>query len=97
MKHLTGHETLEDVSKLVAQGERILLSSSAMKIILKSLIAKEITAEKAQHLADVFECELVDYDLFKSQEIADILFELSSPEINGVVTPERCIELIAKL
>jgi hypothetical protein len=97
MKHLTGHESLEDILKLAADGEQMLLSASAMEIILRSVATKKLTAESAQRLADALECEFVDYEDFKAETIAQALFELSSPEINGGVTQSRCMELVANL
>jgi hypothetical protein len=94
---LSGRETPDDVLKYAATGHLMHLSASAMEIILKSVAAKEITTESAQLLADALECEFVVYEDFKAGAIAEALFVLSSPEINGLVSPERCIELVKNL
>jgi hypothetical protein len=97
MKCLTGHEPLEVVRAIIATGGRVYLSASAMSVILNAAANKEVAPEIIQQLADSLECECVDYEESKLAVIAESLFELSSPEINGMVTQERCAELIAAL
>jgi hypothetical protein len=97
MKRLTGHEPLEDILALISTEERLYLSAAAMCLILDAVVKKRLSTETIQQLADALECESVDYEEAKSAVIAQSLFELSSPEINGLPTEERCAELIADL
>jgi len=97
MKRLTGREPFEDILALISTEGRVYLSASAMCLILDAVAKKRFSTETIQQLADALECESVDYEDVKSAAIAQSLFELSSPEINGVPTEERCAELIAAL
>jgi hypothetical protein len=97
MKRLTGNEAFGEIFTTIESGEQVYLSASAMAIILNAVVKKEYATETIQKLADALECESVGYEDSKSAVIAESLFELSSPEINGVLTLERCMELIAAL
>jgi hypothetical protein len=96
MKLLTGNESFEDMFILLSEGQ-IYLSASAMSLILKTIAKKKYPDETIQRLADALECESVYYEESKSEVIAQSLFELSSPEINGVLTLDRCEELTKAL
>jgi hypothetical protein len=97
MKLLTGHEPFEEILAITATGEQVYLSASAMSLILDAIAKMQFSTEAIQRLGDALECESVDYEDAKSAVIAQSLFELSSPEINGLLTAERCVELIAAL
>lgn len=96
MKRLTGNESLEELQALTSGG-KVYLSASALSVLLNAFANSEFGIETVQQMADALECESVDYEEAKSAVIAQVLFELSSPEINGVATQERCAELIAAL
>lgn len=96
MKRLIGNEPFEDILTMVAEGP-LYLSASAMILILNAVTKNEYSAETIQRLADALECESVKYEDSKSELIAQSLFELSSPEINGVLTQERCQQLATAL
>jgi len=97
MKQLTGYEPFEEVVGFIESGERVYLSASALSTMLKAVAFQNNCADDIQRIADVLECESVEYEDAKSALIAHALFELSSPEINGVTTPDRCAELAANL
>jgi len=97
MKRLTGHEPFKELLALIKTGEKVYLSASAMSAILNAVASEACEAETIQRLADALEGESVDYEDAKSGIIAQALFELSSPEINGAATLERCAELVAAL
>jgi hypothetical protein len=96
MKRLTGKESLEELQSLTTK-EEVHLSASALSVILTAFANNDCGIETIQQKADALERESVDYEEAKSALIAQALFEFSSPEINGVVTQERCAELIAAL
>ena len=97
MKRLAGHETVEEMLAIIATGDQVYLSASAMSMILNAVAKKQFSIETIQQLADALECESVDYEDAKSAVIAQALFELSTPEVNGLLSEERCAELIAAL
>ena len=97
MKYLTGHESLEDLHRLLAKGEQVCLPVSAVRVILQSALTKQLTNEAVQQIADVLECEGFLYEDVKSTIIATILFELSASEINGELMESRYSELINAL
>ena len=97
MNQLTGYETVEEILAIRATGRQAYLSASAMILILNAVAKRQLSTEATQQLVDVLECEYVVYEDAKSAVIAQSLFELSSPEINGQLTEERCAELIAAL
>ena len=97
MTKLTGHEPLEELLRFIESGQGVYLSASAMSTILSTVASHKLCAEVVQRIADVLECESVEYEEAKSGVIAQTLFELSSPEIHGTMTPERCAELAAGL
>ena len=97
MKRLTGHEPFEEILELIATEGQVYLPASAMVFILNAVAKGQFSTETIQQLADALECECIEYEDSKSAVIAQALFELSSPEINGLPTEERCAELIAAL
>ena len=52
---------------------------------------------KIRDWADILECESVDYEIGYEKLIASVLFELSTPEINGALTNERLDAIIFML
>ncbi len=96
MKRLTGNESLEELHALTTR-EKVYLSASALSVMITAFANNECRIETIQQMADALECESVDYEEAKSAVIAGALFELSSPEINGAATQEKCAELIAVL
>lgn len=56
-----------------------------------------VKAGDLNELADLLECEPVEYEAGREGEIATILSHLSTPEINGPITVDECTAMIASL
>lgn len=100
MQAISGHEELSELlAKLRASiAEPWLLSSSALVHLLNRFLTGEITAEDVETLADALEMnEAVTYEQPHGQIIADVLFVLSNPEINGPLTQANVTTLIQRL
>ncbi len=63
--------------------------------ILKKCLEQKITFQDLENWADSIECR-DDLD-FEDEELQEIVFEFSSPEINGEITKERLQEIIKNL
>jgi hypothetical protein len=63
--------------------------------VLMKCIDQTITFQNLEDWADAIECR-DDLD-FENEEIQEIIFELSSPEINGKITKNRLNEIVNNL
>jgi hypothetical protein len=97
MKRITGLESHEDLLRLVATGDELLLTLQGIQNLMVGFLECRRTANELQQLADALECENVTLDETGSAAIASVLFELSAPEINGAIDHSRGLELMAQL
>jgi hypothetical protein len=97
MKILTGAESFDEIILIGKSNEKIYIPISAMVLILKSIIINKQNFDKIIEIADTLECENFEYDDNKSEIIARILFELSTPEVNYTITEQRICDFIAVL
>jgi hypothetical protein len=72
----------------------VITKPQLLKVLIKC-IDQIITFQNLEDWADAIECR-DDLD-FESEEIQEIIFELSSPEINGEITKERLQEIVNDL
>ena len=77
-------EFLKDVQKLPADDKVIApVRVSDIERALTQYLDGAIAEEQLQEWADLLEmCDYVDYESGKEEAVADILFHLSTPEIN---------------
>ena len=104
MATLTGNENatqIEALRSLRAQGavqEPLVLTRRALARMIERYGTGEITTAELVRLANSVEAvDGVDYEAGAEAEIAQVLFELAAPEINGEVSYERSQKLLAQL
>lgn len=97
MKHLTGLESIEEIREAFRNNCSLMLSATALRTLLSKFIAGEVSTATIVEITDEFEHERVDYEPGKQKLIAEVLFEISTPEINGRLSVNRSKELIEKL
>jgi len=100
MKTISCREQLSElVAKLrTSDSELYFLPSSALVNLLNRFLTGEIVANDIETLADALEMnESVTYEETRKQIIADTLFVLSNPEINGFLNPANAKTLIHRL
>ena len=73
----------------------LVISKSQFSKVLMKCINQIITFQDLEDWANSIECR-DDLD-FENKEMQEIVFELSSPEINGEITKERLQEIINEL
>jgi hypothetical protein len=78
----------------VIEDEKIIISVSDIKKLCELFIENKLNNNHLCFIADALQlCDLVD---FKEEEVSDYVDELTDPEINGVFTKERAIEIVEK-
>ena len=100
MRAITGNEQLEELSSNLQtfDTEAWLLPRSALVNLLNRFLKDEISADYVEKYADVVEFnEAVIYEPAGKKIIAECLFLLSAPEINGLLTHEYATTLIRRL
>jgi|SRR5690554_4289933 hypothetical protein len=73
----------------------LVISKQDFANVLQRCIESEITFDDLTNWANAIECR-DDLD-FEAEEMQEIVFELSSPEINGEITKERLQEIVNEL
>lgn len=73
----------------------LIISKQDFTNVLQRCIESEITFDDLTNWANAIECR-DDLD-FEAEEMQEIVFELSSPEINGEITKERLQEIVNEL
>jgi hypothetical protein len=95
MLTLSGNESRLQVAELRAQAAMrrqgsIVLTREALVRVLERHMSGELTADELTELADELEAnDEIDYEPNAEAVIAEVLFELSAPAINGTPTIER--------
>ena len=65
---------------------------------VRRFLEGQLSAHELSRWANLLEGnDLVEYDETANRLIADVLFQLASPEINGPITKQACEELLARL
>lgn len=96
MMELTGKETSDEIRDLLFESE-VLLTRKAMIQIIYDRCHETFDPEGIHAITDMLECEAFYYETGYESVIADVLFELSTPEINGAITKQKCLSLIERL
>jgi len=90
-------ETLHSlVSASTGPGKNFVLNISAVIEVLQAFIAGTINSQNVAEWADFFDVN-EDVELESDVLLPDVLFELSSPEINGELDVDRARELVMLL
>ena len=90
-------ETLRSIiSAAKLSGNDFVLNRSAVVEVLQAFIAGSVTSQDVAGWADFFEVN-DDVELESDVLLPDVLFELSSPEINGGLDVDRARELVELL
>lgn len=75
-----------------------LLGITSLRDALQLCVNGELRPEDLTAWAsDVELNEQIEYDAKHNKAIATVLFQISSPEVNGTIDRERCLELITIL
>ena len=78
--------------------ETILVSRTTLRNVLQRVLASELNEVEVMSWANVVEAaDAIQYEQSFAQIVTGIVFELSSPEINGRLTPEKCRQLLERL
>ena len=95
--HFLGNESIEEVRRVIDGGMVVYLSKDAVANFIKRYYSGSLDSESLVAVANELEREPVVYIDDKSRGIASALHELASPEINGEITKERVVEIMALL
>ena len=95
MTELKGNENLRtEIVQLMAGDQRSVdftVSRKTLKTVLQRFVNNDLHAREVADWASLIEaCDQVEYEPGFERLIADIVFELASPEINGALTDQSC-------
>lgn len=94
-------DLLEELKQLLAQcgpEDVVVVSRQAVRNVLNRAIRAEVAQTDVVAWANALEAlDRVEYEQPFKADIADVLFVLSSPEINGPLTPDRYRSLLEDL
>jgi hypothetical protein len=95
---ISGHESLTELQWKRQSYARLVLTREALLRVIGRFLSDSLTASELQEFGDLLEGEPVDYDdESEDRVIAQVLFEMSSPEINGAIdhgAAARWIEML---
>ena len=93
MTSISGNETIVELRKHLAGrvDTDIALSRSALSQFVERYLNSELTESELQEIGDLLEMS-VEYEQGYEEGIAQVLFEMSSPEVNGEMNRERATE-----
>ena len=84
------------VSAAIGSGKDFVLNRSAVIEVLQAFLAGSITSQNVVEWADFFDVN-ENVELESDVLLPDVLFELSSPEINGELDVDRAGKLVVML
>jgi hypothetical protein len=90
---ISGNETPDDLRQLLGGRAEtdITLNRPALSQFVVRYLNGELTELQLQEIGDLLEMS-VEYDAGNEEVIAQVLFEISSPEVNGEIDQERASE-----
>lgn len=81
---ITGDETRDELKMKCVELRRVSLGASALIRVIDRFLEGKLSATELQELGDLLESDYVDYeDSNGDGVIAQVLFEMSSPEVNA--------------
>lgn len=98
MAEITGDEPPEGIAALIRESRTLLVTRRALARILRRHLSAALTLAQITEIADLLEArEAVDYEVGSEMLIADVLFELASPELHEELTAIHCADIIGRL
>ena len=99
MKSLTGTESIDDIRTLIASSDKdeVLLTRGALTRFIDRYVSGELSATELEEIGDELEMSVEYEDAETREDIASVLFEVSSPLANGPITPEAATRWKAML
>lgn len=85
-----------EVLSATARHGRLLVTSSATIDVLKAFKNGQVSSKDVAEWAEFIDAN-EDVDLEENSHLPDVFFELSSPEINGLLDVKRATEIISLL
>ena len=97
MQRLRGDEPVSELAALRAMRAPAILDRTALLQFVARFQSGRVGEQELESLAELLEGEPIIYEEGHEGAIADVLFWLSSPEINGPITTTLIRECIARL
>ncbi len=97
MREIANITSLNEVRDTISSGNLSHLSISTLITLLESVSFGETSYDIARQICDELEKESVIYEMSYEETISDILFEISSPDVNGEISAKRCAEIVQNL
>jgi hypothetical protein len=83
---ITGDESLEQLRAKLLSSSTWQLQRTALVRFLDRFLQDGLTAAEVEEIGDLLESDRVDHDNERDDGlIAQVLFEMSSPEVNGTI------------
>lgn len=91
-------DLMAELRQILASGKTHLLTRDALSQIIQRCILGDITSETLTEWANGAEMrDEIDYEIGVEAHIADVMFELSTPEINGDLSVAKLQALLERL
>jgi len=105
MDAISGSGNLRDAVKVLIEAGKqtigapsVSFRAESLALALMRFLKSEVNATDLEQWCEALEGnDAIEYEEGHQQVISSILFEVSSPDINGPLTLEKCIEMLAKL
>src|ERR1051326_209050 len=102
MSELTARKNLrEELERLVLASSLenpVIVSRQTLRIALQRFLARELEVDDLVGWANLLEgYELIGYEPGFEKQIADVVFRISTPEINAPLNHESCQDLLSQL
>lgn len=96
--YVSGAENVLELQSIRQSARQVILTKAALAQFVERFLRNDLTNVELQEVGDLLEGEPVDYeDDSNERVIAQILFEMSTPEANGPIdrlAAERWIEML---
>lgn len=96
--YISGAENVLELQSIRQSARHVILTKAALAQFVERFLRNDLTDLELQEVGDLLEGEPVDYeDDSNDRVIAQILFEMSTPEANGPIdrlAAERWIEML---
>jgi hypothetical protein len=80
------------------EGQPLIVMASQIREVLKRFPAGEYSAQELEDWANLIECrEDLEFEEIKNGEIANVIYCLANPVLEGEITADSCKALIASL
>ena len=80
------------------EGQPLIVMASQVREVLTRFLAGEYSAQELEDWANLIECrEDLEFEEKKHEEIANVIYCLANPVLEGEITADSCKALIASL